>query len=201
MNDINEKLALCKGVFDIIFDPEVGSMELQEIGIQDRLEYNKREKYAYAQGMDIPTLQQFIIDTAENLGIREEETEVEDRLTGKVVKTYVEDDPLKGGTGFWVTFWYDSGTGTLHRQGKMEMYIKPHSKEEPERFEFYDIKKNVWVEKIAGELKQKYKAGVELDQLNDYIKKKKFLWLLEEILVERYDLWDFMDDINQKIVG
>jgi hypothetical protein len=201
MNRLYEMLVSCVGPFDIIFDPEIGPMELQEIGIEDRLEYNKRERFAYALEMNAAALRKLIADTAENLGIREGEKEIVDKLTDKVVKTCIEFDREPVECVFWVTIWHDVRVGTLHRQGKVEMFIKPHSDRSLGKFEYYDTKKKIWIRKIAEQFRAQSLEEIELDQLNDFIKKKNLLWLLEEVLVERYDIWDFLEDINRQIGG
>jgi hypothetical protein len=203
MHELYEKLVLNGGPFDIIFDPEVGPMELQEVGLADRLEYNNKSQFAYAQDLDSPSLWQLISDTAEKLDLREGETEVIDKISEKVYKTFIEglDLKLEAGPGNWVTFWYDSRVGNLHRQGKLELFIKPHNKELPEKYEFYEAKKTAWVHKVGDECREKYKVGIELEQLSDFIKKRDLLWLLEEVLNEVYDLWDFLEDVNKRIEG
>jgi len=200
MKTIEDMLAAMGDSFDIILDPEIGPMELQEIGIEDRLDYDRRDRFAFAREMDNKTLRQLISDITENLGIREDEPEITDKITEKVVKTIVEFDSIGKYEGLWVTFWYDSRVGSLHRQSRMEMYIKPHERLMPERFDYYDIKKGIWINKLAIDFRKIYNnEEIEMDQLNDYIKENNLLWMLEEIVGERYDVWDFLDDINTRI--
>lgn len=199
MQELFQKLSKCQEPLEIIIDPEIGSMELQEIGIADRIEYNQRIRFAYAQGLTIAVIRQLLTDVSENLGIREDEPEIIDKLSDKIYKSLVEFDYVKEDDSFWVTFWYDARIGHLHRQGKMEIYIRPNTKYPPEKFDFYDAKKRIWIEKIALDIKKDNPYSIEFDQLNEYIKKKNLLWLLEEIAAEGYDIWDFLEDINRKI--
>lgn len=199
MNELFEKLASMANSFDIILDPEVGPMELQEIGLSTRLDYNQRDRFAYARDLDAPSLRHIITDTADNLGIRPDETEIVDKFTDKAYKSFVEFNELEGGKGLWLTFWYDAQVGHLHRQAKIELYIKPHSDDDPEKFEFLEIRKKFWIQTIAEELKVQFEDGIELEQLNDYIKERSLLWLLEEMLDLGYDIYDLQEEINRKI--
>jgi hypothetical protein len=201
MNELFEKLALAQAPFDIILDPQIGPMELQEIGMTDRLEYSPRDRFAYAQELDTSSLRMLISEIAENLGLREEETEVVDKLSDKVYKTLVEYVQIRGGDGFWVTFWFTARMGHLYRQEKIEMFIKPYSGKLPDKYEFYDVKKDVWIEKIAEDCKEQYEYGIEVEQLNEYIKENNLLWFLEEMVDRGYDLWDLLEDVNRRIEG
>jgi hypothetical protein len=201
MNVLFEKLAVVKGPFDIIFDPGIGPMELQELGIASSLEYSPREQFAYGQGLDTSSLQLLIREVAENLGLREGETEVVDKLTDKVFKTQIEYVQINEGKGFWITIWYDAQMGHLHRQEKIEMFVKLHTEKSIEKYEFYEVKKNIWIQKIADDCKVNYQYGIEVEQLNEYIKNNDLLWFLEEILDFGYDLWDLLEEVNCRIEG
>ncbi|MGE5340863.1 MAG: hypothetical protein ACM3SY_05205 [Candidatus Omnitrophota bacterium] len=201
MNELYNQLASRQGTFDMMLDPEIGPMELQELGIEDFLEYNKKYRFAFADQIDLPSLQKLLDTMTENLGISDDENEVMDWLTEKRYKSYIEHTPVQSSNGFWVTFWYDARTGTLHRQGKAELFIRPHSNQQFERYDFYDTKKETWIKKIAAQCNPLFDSEMEPDELNDYIKDQNLLWLLEEILEEGYDIWDFLEDVNQEMMN
>jgi len=198
MQELLSRLSMLKGPIDVIVDPETGPMELQEIGVWEMVEFDGRDRFAYAHGWNIPTLRQFIVDVAENLGIREGETEIIDKFSDKIFKSFVELNPFEENY-FWLVFWYDARTGHLHRQAKLELLITPHSKFIPQKFDFYDYKKKVWITKIAKDLKPQNEFGIITEQLNEYIKENNMMWLLEEVLNTKYDLWDLVEDINDTI--
>jgi hypothetical protein len=191
-------LAEAEGTFDIVIDPKIGKMELQEIGIDEYLEFSGKEGFAYSQGAKGSSMQKFIFYIAGNLGITGEETEVEDRMTDKVVRLDVDFDPV-GKQTYWVTFWYNSGVGSILRQGKMEMVIKAHSDKLPDRYAYYETRKKSWVLKIALGCKEEYPEGLPMDDFNDYVKRNNLLWVLEEVLAMGYDIWDFLSDINREM--
>lgn len=190
-----------EGTFDIMIDPEVGWMELQEIGIADLLEYNDRERYAYAKEMEPKVLKGMIIDIAQAVGIRDDETEVYDHVTGKTTKTYVDVESLENENSFLVTFWYDMGVGKIHNQGKLAMFFRPHSKEIMDRYDFMETKKRMWINKISEECKEEYPQGMDLDALNFFIKENDLLFIMEDIVFLGYDIMDFLNDVNKKILG
>ncbi len=200
MNDLHDKIDLPEGAYDIIIDPEIGTMELREIGIASWLEFNTKDHFAYKQNMDNESLCQLILDIADNLGIRGDETVVVDRMTDKVTRIDIDFDAAEEGF-FWVTLFYDSGVGTIHRQGKMEMMITPQASKLVDRFEYYENRKKVWIQKIATYCQEDFEEGMEMDDFNRYIKKSNLLWLLEDIIGIGYDVWDFLEEINRKIVG
>lgn len=199
MKELLEKLDSLSSTYDIILDPEVGPMELQELGLNNQLEYNQRDRFAYAQDLSPQALKQIISDTADNLGIRADEPEIEDKITEKIYKSFIEFKEIDDGVGLWLTFWYDAQVGHLHRQAKIELYVKPHEEAALERFEYIEVRKKIWIQIIAEEMKVKYEDGIELEQLNDYIKERGLLWLLEDMMDIGYDLWDLVEEINDKI--
>jgi len=199
MKELLEKLDSLSSTYDIILDPEVGPMELQELGLNNQLEYNQRDRFAYAQDLSPQSLKQIISDTADNLGIRADEPEIEDKITEKIYKSFIEFKEIDDGVGLWLTFWYDAQVGHLHRQAKIELYVKPHEEAALERFEYIEVRKKIWIQIIAEEMKVKYEDGIELEQLNDYIKERGLLWLLEDMMDIGYDLWDLVEEINDKI--
>jgi hypothetical protein len=200
MTELFAKIQQSEGTFDIIFDPKIGKMELQEMGIDNLLDYNLRDRFAFVQDMDGTKTQNFIKLTAENLGIQSDDTELVDKLTEKITKVNIEFETLDEG-GFWITFWYNDGVGNIHRQGKAELLIKPHSKLPPQKYDFVDYKKKVWIQKIAADCKAEFQEEIEIDQFNDYIKKNDLLWLLEDMIEMGYDIWDLMEEVNEKITG
>ena len=198
-----EKLVdLNEGPFDIIIDPSVGPMELQEIGISDRLKYNGRENFAYAQKIDLPALRGIIMDISDNLHITGSEPEVYDRMTEKVTRIDIQVTPLEQEM-FWMTFWYDGGVGHVHRQEKMELFIRPHDEELPYRMEYDETKKKAWIYYLVNECKdrEEFKRGMAMDQFNAFINEKNLLWLLEDVVGIRYDVWDFLEDINHRLLS
>jgi len=198
-----EKLMdLTDGPFDIILDPEVGPMELQEIGIADKTKYKGREGFAYAQNMDLNALREIVMYIADNLHISGDETEVYDRMTEKTTRIDIQVTPLQNGM-FWMTFWYDGGVGHIHRQEKMEMFIRPHEDELPYRLDYEETKKKAWIQYMANECAQKeeFKRGIAMDQFNVFVQEKNLLWLLEDVVGIGYDVWDFLEDINHRILA
>ena len=60
MRELYDKLELPEGTYDVVFDPEVGPMELREIGMAERMEYNHKEQFAYAAAQDEEDTKQLI---------------------------------------------------------------------------------------------------------------------------------------------
>lgn len=198
MSKLNYKLKFPEGNYDVMIDPEIGTMELREIGIASWLEFNAKEHFAYDQNFTRESLIQLILDIAENLNIDGDETEVEDRMTNKITRKDIDFEVGEDGV-FWITLFYDSGIGNIHRQGKMEMMVLPHLSTLLNRFDYYEIRKKIWITKIATDCRKDFEDGMEMDDFNRYVKKKNLLWLLEDIVGLGYDVWDFVEDINRKI--
>ncbi|MCP4146807.1 MAG: hypothetical protein GY757_03560 [bacterium] len=202
MNEILEQLFYSSVHYDIIVEPEVGPMELQEIGIANVFDYNKKLQFAYAQDKEAYDIRAMVMEAAENLRIYEEETEMEDRISGKIVKTVVEcekillDDAVRG---FWLTFWYNAGLASNCLQGKVEMFIKPHSDEKLEKYHYDEAKKKFWITKLAIGCKKEYEAEIDMHEFNRYIKKHNMLWVLEDMITVVYDVYDLILDINKKM--
>lgn len=199
MADIDETLTSFDGTFDVFIDPSVGLMELKEIGVADRLEYNLGDRFAYALEMKPGDLKELLADIKAALGIRDNESEVYDHISETTTKTIVEPAPLDEENSFWVTFWYDSGVGKIHHQAKLELFFKPHSQEIPDRLDFLETKKKLWVNKIAEDCQKEFDDELDFHDFNRYIKKNGMLWLLEEVMGLGYDVYDMLDDINKKL--
>ena len=190
-----------ESTFDLMVDPEFGWMELQEIGVADRLEFNERERFAYAKEMEPKVLKGMIIDIAQAVGIRDDEAEVYDHVTGKTTKTYVDVEPLENEASFLVTFWYDMGVGKIHNQGKLAMVIRPTSKEIMDKYDFMETMKKMWLFKVSEECKEDYPQGMDLEDFNYYIKQNNMLVIMEDIVFLGYDIMDFLADVNKRILG
>lgn len=199
MKGLLEKLTYHQGPFDIVLDPEVGTMELQEIGVADRFEYDRKHRFAFGQNLDINKVRKLIEDIAENLGLREGETEVIDKFSDKVTKTFVDVESLPSTDTLWVTFWFDARVGYTPGQGKIEMLIKRHEKQIPDRYDFYETKRSIWIKKFADMCKEEFDCEISMDEFNEFIKEKNLLGALEDTIGEGYDIWDLLIDINQKI--
>lgn len=200
MQHILEKLKPLEGdgTFDMIMDPEVGRMELQEIGIAEQMSYSDRERFFYAHNVKGPVMQKVILYIASNLGITGEETEIEDRMAETVTRLDVEFDEVTKGI-FWVTYWYDGGVGSIHRQDRMEFMLTFHADKLPDRYDFYDTRKKHRIQKIARDCLEDFPKGLPMDDFNEYVKEKNLQWILEDVLMMGYDVWDFLSDINREM--
>jgi len=199
MSSLFEKLAEMETNFDVIIDPEIGKLELLELGIAELTEFDNKERYAYASDQEVPQVRQIILVLAENLGITGDNDEAVDE-TGKPLRIEIDPDALDWG-GYWLTFWYDGGISSIHHQSKLDILIIRHAEKMPDRYDFFDYRKKIWIKKVAEDAEEDddFSGGMDLDSFNRFIKKKNLLWLLEDITGMGYDVYDFLQDINKKI--
>ncbi len=194
-----EKLRASEGPFDIIIDPEIGMMELQEIGVADQVKYNGEDRCAYAEKLEFSDVQKILLTLASKFGFAGDPIVETDSNTGKTTRIDVEFH-LAGAGGYWAIFWYDGGVGKIHHQEKLEMMIKARGKYPLDRLDYIESRKQVWVNKIADMAKDDYKQGLELNEFNRFIKNNDLLMILEDVTGLGYDVFNFLEDINHVII-